>query len=75
MMAYERDDSCYGTIIGRCKAGGFLVLDNGEEAFGYDLGNLPLGSQVICNIRRAGTEARRILVRLESVIQYGSQAA
>ncbi len=74
-MTYEKNDSCYGTIIGHCAAGGFLVLDNGEEAFGYEVANLPRGTQILCNIRRLGSEHRRPLVALESVIQYGEAIA
>ena len=68
--SYEVFDGCYGEITGRCNAGAFLSLDNGQEAFAYKFANLLPGTRVICTILRQATENRKMLVSIDSVTKY-----
>jgi len=72
---YEPFDGCYGTIIDRCRAGAYLQLDNGEEAFAYKFGNLFPGTKVLCTVLRLPTEGRKMLVSIDSIVQYAGFAA
>lgn len=53
---YERWDECKGKIDSICKAGAFITLDNGEKAFSYECGCLPVGTQIICTVLRKAKE-------------------
>lgn len=72
MMEYEREgydvmDGCYGTVIGSCRKGAFLQLDNGQDAFAYKFANLWPGTKVLCTVRKLAEEGRRMLVTIDSV--------
>lgn len=77
VSGYERLDGCYGTVTGTCRKGAFLTLDDGEEAFAYQMANLRCGSIVLCTVRRLADEAqnRRMLVSIDSVVEYAPIAA
>lgn len=64
---YERLDGCYGEVIGTCRSGAFLTLDNGEEAFAYRFASLRTGTKVLCTVRRPAKEDLRTLVTIDSV--------
>ncbi len=72
---YERLDGCYGTVIGRCQSGAFLELDNGETAFAYKFASLYPGTKVLCTVLRLADEARKMLVSIDSVIDYPRERA
>lgn len=67
---YEVFDGCYGTVVGRCQKGAFVILDNGEEAFAYRFANLWPGTKVLCTVLRLADESRRKLVSIDSVTCY-----
>lgn len=68
--SYERFDGCYGTVIGCCRSGAFLKLDNGEEAFAYKFASLYPGTKVLCTVLRQADKARKMLVSIDSVVDY-----
>lgn len=72
---YEPWEGCYGIVTGRCRAGAFLELDNGEEAFAFKFGNLFPGTKVLCTVKRIATEEKRTLVSIDSVIEYAAFVA
>lgn len=67
-------DSMYGVVVGGCKSGVFLKLENGEEAFA-SFGKLNPGTVVLCTIRKKATENWRILVSIDSVLNRAGTAA
>lgn len=69
-VVYERWDECVGKIDSVCKAGAFLTLDNGEKAFSYECGCLPVGTQIICTVLRKAREAqnKKMLVGFDSLV-------
>ena len=67
IVRYERGDGAYGVVIGRCRKGAYLELDNGESAFSRNAGNVPNNSKVICTVVRPADGRRRCLVQLDSV--------
>lgn len=67
---YEPYDGCYGTVTERCRAGAYLHLDNGEEAFAYNFGNLYPGTEVLCTVRKRPQEGKKTLVSIDSVVSY-----
>ena len=66
-ISYERFDGCYGEVTGRCKAGAYLTLDNGQEAFAYKFASLLPGTKVLCTVLKMPTEEKRMLVSIDSV--------
>ena len=72
---YEPFEGCYGTITERCRAGAYLQLDNGEEAFAYKFGNLFPGTKVLCTVLRLPQEGKKTLVSIDSIVQYAGLAA
>ena len=72
---YERFDGCYGTVVGCCRSGAFLELDNGEEAFAYKFASLYPGTKVLCTVLRLADEARKMLVSIDSVVDYSWRCA
>lgn len=67
---YERFDGCYGTVVSRCFKGAYLELDNGEQAFAYKFANLFPGTKVLCTVLKQATEGKKILVSIDSVLQF-----
>lgn len=67
IFSYERFDGCYGKVTGRCKAGAYLTLDNGQEAFAYKFSNLILGTRVLCTVIKMPTNEKLMLVSIDSV--------
>lgn len=67
---YERWDECKGKIDSICKAGAFITLDNGEKAFSYECGCLPVGTQIICTVLRKEKEEqnKKMLVGFDSLV-------
>lgn len=74
-LGYEPFEGCYGIVTGRCHAGAYLQLDNGEEAFAYKFGNLYPGTKVLCTVLRRPQEGKKTLVSIDSVVQYVPFAA
>lgn len=73
-QGYEVMDGCYGTVVGRCKKGAFITLDNGEDAFAYKFANLWPGTKVLCTVLRLADAGRRKLVSVDSVAHYPAAA-
>lgn len=72
---YERFDGCYGEVVGRCKAGAYLTLDNGQQAFAYKFSSLLPGTKVLCTVLRLPSEDKRMLVSIDSVSEYAPLVA
>lgn len=71
---YEPLDGCFGQIVGTCRKGAFLTLDNGQEAFAYHMANLRIGSKVLCTVLKLPRDERKMLVCVDSVIEYAVPA-
>ena len=69
-QGYERWDGCYGEVTGRCACGAYLTLDNGEEAFAYRYANMRPGTKVLCTVWKLATEGKRMVVKVDSVMEY-----
>lgn len=67
---YERMDSDYAVVTGRCGKGIFLRMKQGEEAFSYQMSNLKIGTEVICTVLKMAQEGRRLRVAVDSVVAY-----
>ena len=63
---YERYDACYGKVNSVCRAGAFVILDDGETAFCYNAAGLPLGTKIICTVLKDAREGKRRLVGMDS---------
>ena len=63
---YERYDACYGKVNSVCRAGAFVILDDGETAFCYNAAGLPLGTKIICTVLKDAREGKRMLVGMDS---------
>lgn len=72
---YERLDGCYGEVTGRCQAGVFLTLDNGQEAFAYKFSSLRPGTKVLCTVLKMPAERKQMLVSVDSVERDSPMAA
>lgn len=72
---YEPLEGCYGIVTGSCRAGAFLQLDNGEEAFAFKFGNLFPDTKVLCTVKRLANEEKRTLVSIDAVIEYAGFTA
>lgn len=75
VMEYERFDGCYGTVTSRCGAGAFILLDNGQEAFSYNFSSLTPMTKVLCTVMRLASEGKKMLVSIDSVIEYAPYLA
>lgn len=67
---YEKGDCCYATVTRRNSMGTYLKLDDGQNAFTFNAGNLQSGVRILCTIVKTAAmvrPGRRILVRLDSV--------
>lgn len=73
--SYERFDGCYGEVIGRCGAGAFLTLDNGQKAFAYKFANLSPGTKVLCTVLKIPSAEKHMLVAIDSVCDLSFVAA
>jgi len=73
--SYEVLDGCYGKVIDTCRKGAFLTLDNGQEAFAYKFANLFPGTLVLCTVRKLADERMRMLVSIDSVVDYATRVA
>lgn len=69
-------DSVPGVVKGQNKSGLYIDLniendsDNHEEivsAFGYWIGRIPIGTKILCSIKKQATENKDILVSVDSV--------
>ena len=74
-VCYERFDGCYGEVTGNCKAGAYLTLDNGQEAFAYKFASLLPGTRVLCTVLKMPIEEKRMLVSIDSVRGCSPMAA
>ena len=78
-------DSVHGIVKGQNKSGGVYIdlniendIDNHNEivpAFGYWTGRLPVGTKVMCTIRKPAKEDKDILVSVDSVDYEAEMAA
>lgn len=73
-VSYERFDGCYGEVTSRCKAGAYLMLDNGQRAFAYRFASLLPGTKVLCTVLKMPTDEKRMLVSIDSVGGHSSAA-
>jgi len=67
-------DVVYGTVIGRCSKGIFLMLENGWQAFS-PFSPLPCGTKVLCSVIKKPTDELRALVAVDSVFRELIEAA
>lgn len=67
-VGYERLDSCYGIVNSVCRSGAFLTLDNGQSAFCYNAGSVPVGTKIVCTVMKLARkeEGKRMLVSMDS---------
>ncbi len=75
IVNYERFDGCYGEVTGHCKAGAYLMLDNGQKAFAYKFANLLKGTKVLCTVMKLPKDEKLMLVSIDSVGGLSSVAA
>lgn len=77
-------DSVPGIVKGQSRSGLYINLnirnnfDNCKKivpAFGYWTGRLPIGTKVLCSIRKQAREDKNILVSIDSVIYEDEMAA
>ena len=77
-------DSVLGIVKGQSKSGLYINLniendfDDCKEiipAFGYWIGKLPVGTKVMCSIRKPAREDKDILVSVDSVVCEDEMAA
>ena len=77
-------DSVSGIVKGQSKAGLYIDLniendfDDPKElvpAFGYWTGRLPVGTKVMCSIRKLAREGKDILVNVDSIVYENEMAA
>ena len=77
-------DSVPGIVKGQSKSGLYIDLniENDFEdclepvpAFGYWTGRLPVGTKVMCSIRKPAREDKDILVSVDSVVYEDEMAA
>ena len=77
-------DSVPGIVKGQSKSGPYIDLniendfDDCKElvpAFGYWTGRLPIGTKVMCSIRKPVREDKDILVSVDSVVYEDEMAA
>ena len=75
---FEQDihvrDSVVGTVIGSCRTGLFLELENGRQAFAT-FASLPKGTKVLCCIIRIKSKNQKSFVAIDSILQEASEAA
>lgn len=71
----RKTSSPYGKAVNTCQKGAFLALDTGQEAFAYKFTNLYLWTSVLCMVRRLSDEQRRMLVAIDSVVDYVARVA
>lgn len=64
---YTRGDGCYAVITSRNRKGSYLELDNGQGAFAYGVGNLQIGTKILCTITRPAIDGKRACARLDSI--------
>lgn len=64
---YDIGDGFYGIVVGGCKKGVILKLENGQEAFAL-FGGLPPGTGVLCTVLKKAKETWRVMVAIDSVI-------
>lgn len=72
---YNIYDECYGVVVASNSKGCHLKLDDGSEAFSFDCLNLRKGSEVICSIKKKAALNRKILVSIDSIIEYAPISA
>ena len=64
---YDIFDVLPATVIDSCNKGIFLRLEGGDEAFAY-FGRLPIGTKLLCSVRKKATANLRALVSVDTVI-------
>ena len=77
-------DSVSGIVKGQSKAGLYIDLniendfDDRKElvpAFGYWTGRLPVGTKIMCSIRKPAREGKDILVSVDCIVYEDEMAA
>lgn len=77
-------DSVPGIVKGQSRSGLYIDLnikndfDDSKElvpAFGYWTGRLPVGTKVMCSIRKSAREGKDILVSVDSIVYEDEMAA
>ena len=72
---YEVLDMYYAKVIGKCRSGIYLEMENNQQAFAYNYLSLLPGSEVLCSILRKPKGEKGMLVSIDSVLSYGAVAA
>lgn len=60
-------DSVFGTVVGGCKEGLFIRLDNDEMSFAK-FNFLPSGARVLCTLLKQANKNNYALVGIDSII-------
>lgn len=71
---YRVWDTCTGTVEGKSRDGVYLTLDNGEEAFAFRYTGLKIGDKVFCSVKHPARDGRKMLVTIDSTLQYDEVA-
>ena len=67
MSQHSVGDVTYGKVTSRDRRGAYVELDNGEGAFSFNAGNVPIDTKILCVVTRETRGNRRCIVKLESV--------
>jgi len=59
-------DGIRGTVIGSCRKGLFLALEDGQKAFAH-FGGLNPGTTVLCTVLKKVTERWNVLVSIDFI--------
>ena len=60
-------DTVYGTVVGGCKDGLYIRLDNFEMAFA-SFGYLPSGARVLCTVLEKAKRNNYVHVGIDTVV-------
>lgn len=69
---YDLRDCCFGQVIRQTQQGIFIRLEDGTEAFAYNGSSLRPGSKVFCSVLKFARERLRMLVSVDSVVEYAA---
>lgn len=72
---YEVLDMYHAKVIGKCRSGIYVEMENKQRAFAYNFQSLLPGSEVLCSILRKPRGEKGMLVSIDSVLSYAAIAA
>ncbi len=65
---FERMSECIGEVLGCCRKGAFIMLEDGEKVFAYQFANLLPGTKVICSLQKPARDNLLPRVAVDSVL-------